>query len=103
MRLIQVNEIMNFTISTNPNKKLHKDLYTQIDMLSDLINRKSFDLKKELHDYELLNFKVNSDVENELLTKGLYDPNIKTLKQTINDFQYFIDTLTELKTKIPVK
>ena len=94
---------MNFTISTNPNKKLHKDLYTQIDMLSDLINRKSFDLKKELHDYELLNFKVNSDVENELLTKGLYDPNIKTLKQTINDFQYFIDTLTELKTKIPVK
>ena len=49
---------MNFTISTNPNKKLHKDLYTQIDMLSDLINRKRFDLKKELHDYELLNFKV---------------------------------------------
>ena len=94
---------MNFTISTNPNKKLHKDLYTQIDMLSDLINRKRFDLKKELHDYELLNFKVNSDAENELLTKGLYDPNIKTLKQTINDFQYFIDTLTELKTQIPVK
>ena len=87
---------MNFTISTNPNKKLHKDLYKKIDMLSDLINRKKYKLKEELENYQLLNIKVNHEA-------GLYDPNIKTLKQTINDFQYFIDTLTELKIKIPVK
>ena len=87
---------MNFTISTSPHKKLHKDLYKQMDMLSDLINRKKYKLKEELENYQLLNIKVNHEA-------GLYDPNIKTLKQTINDFEYFIDTLTELKIKIPVK
>ncbi len=87
---------MNFTISTSPHKKLHKDLYKQMDMLSDLINRKKYKLKEELENYQLLNMKINHEA-------GLYDPNIKTLTQTINDFQYFIDTLTELKTQIPVK
>jgi len=87
---------MNFTISTNPNKKLHKDLYKQINMLSELINSKKYKLKEELENYQLLNLKINHE-------DGLYDPNIKTLTQTINDFQYFIDTLTELKTKLPVK
>tara|TARA_Y100000310_G_C20540970_1_gene743269 strand:+ start:705 stop:908 length:204 start_codon:yes stop_codon:yes gene_type:complete len=67
-----------------------------MDMLSDLINRKKYKLKEELENYQLLNMKINHEA-------GLYDPNIKTLTQTINDFQYFIDTLTELKTQIPVK
>ena len=103
----------------NPHKKLHKDLYKQIDMLSELINSKKYEYKKELENYQLLNMKVNVDADHnlsDLMDKdpltyakfvgtdtGIYDPNIKTLKQTINDFQYFIDTLTELKIKIPVK
>ena len=33
----------------------------------------------------------------------MYDPNITTLKQMINDLDYAIEKLTELKTQIPVK
>lgn len=87
---------MQITLSTNQHKQLHIDLYKQIDMLSELINSKKYECKKELENYQLLNMKINHEA-------GIYDPNIKTLKQTINDFQYIIDTLTELKIKIPVK
>ena len=93
---------MQITLSTNQHKNLHIDLYKQIDMLSELINSKKYEYKKELENYQLLNMKINQDGM-QFNEGGIYDPNIKTLKQTINDFQYFIDTLTELKIKIPVK
>ena len=56
----------------NPHKKLHKDLYNQINMLSELINSKKYEYKKELENYQLLNMKINHE-------DGIYDPNIQTL------------------------
>lgn len=79
----------------NPHKKLHKDMYSQINILSDLLNEKKYDYKKDLRKFEQTNLSVND--------KGMYDPNITTLKQMINDLDYAIEKLTELKTQIPVK
>ena len=79
----------------NPHKKLHKDMYSQINILSDLLNEKKYDYKKDLRKFEQTNLSVND--------KGMYDPNITTLKQMINDLDYDIEKLTELKTQIPVK
>ena len=79
----------------NPHKKLHKDMYSQINIISDLLNEKKYDYKKDLRKFEQTNLSVND--------KGMYDPNITTLKQMINDLDYAIEKLTELKTQIPVK
>lgn len=79
----------------NPHKKLHKDMYSQINILSDLLNEKRYDYKKDLRKFEETNLSVNG--------KGLYDPNIYTLKKIISDFEYAIEKLTELKTQIPIK
>jgi hypothetical protein len=79
----------------NPHKKLHKDMYSQIDVLSDLFNKKRYGYKDDLRKFEETNLSVNG--------KGLYDPNIDTLKKIISDFEYAIEKLTELKTQIPIK
>ena len=70
-------------------------MYSQINILSDLLNEKKYDYKKDLRKFEQTNLSVND--------KGMYDPNITTLKQMINDLDYAIEKLTELKTQIPVK
>ena len=79
----------------NPHKKLHKDLYSQIQILSETFIPKKVELRKTLNQYEETNLSVYEN--------GIYDANIKLIKNSIYDVEYMVEKLTELKTQIPVK